>query len=195
VQTKTGFTTFQNIGTSESYGFNIFGSYNPKPKWTLMGNFGLNTYEVFNEQTSVSTGTFANFNVFVRSAFSFKGGWNAEVFGVMTSPRRTFQGVTESLQFYGGAIKKDIMKKKATLGLNVFNVFARDLHIETTNSSPSFLQRTNIFYPIRSFGLNFSYNFGKINYNAKPKAKKVNNDDLKREEQGGQMGGIGGSGN
>ena len=195
VQTKTGFTTFQNIGTSESYGFNIFGSYNPKPKWTLMGNFGLNTYEVFNEQTSVSTGTFANFNVFVRSAFSFKGGWNAEVFGVMTSPRRTFQGVTESLQFYGGAIKKDIMKKKATLGLNVFNVFARDLHIETTNSSPSFLQRTNIFYPIRSFGLNFSYNFGKINYNAKPKAKKVNNDDLKREEQGGQIGGIGGSGN
>lgn len=192
---QTGFTTFQNIGTSESYGFNLFGSYNPMPKWTLMANFGLNTYEVINQQTNISTGTFANYNVFARSAISFKGGWNAEVFGVLTSKRRTFQGVTEALKFYGGAVKKDIMKKKATVGLNVFNVFSRDLHIETTNSSAAFLQRTNIYYPIRSFGVNFSYNFGKINYSAKPKAKKVNNDDLKKEEQqGGQLGGMGGNG-
>lgn len=193
--TKTGFTTFKNIGNSESYGFNIFGSYNPLPKWTLMANFGLNTYEVVNQQTNISTGTFANFNVFARSAISFKGGWNTEIFGVLTSKRRTFQGVTEPLKFYGAAVKKDVMKKKATIGLNVFNVFSRDLHIETTNSSVAFLQRTNIYYPIRSFGVNFSYNFGKINYSAKPKVKKVNNDDLKKEEQqGGQMGGMGGNG-
>ena len=195
VPTQTGFNTFQNIGNSESYGFNIFGSYNPKPKWTLMANFGLNTYEVMNQQTNVSTGTYANFNAFARSAISFKGGWNTEIFGVLTSPRRTFQGVTQALKFYGAAVKKDIMKKKATIGLNLFNVFARDLHIETTNSSATFLQSTNIYYPIRSFGVNFSYNFGKIKYNATPKAKKVNNDDLKKEEQqGGQMGGMGGNG-
>lgn len=197
VPTQTGFTSFYNVGTSESYGLNVFGSYNPLPKWTLMANFGLNTYDVTNQQTNVSTGTFAVYNVFARSAISFKGGWNTEVFGVLTSKRRTFQGATEPLKFYGAAVKKDVMKKKATIGVNVFNVFARDLHIETNNSSATFLQSTNIYYPIRSFGVNFSYNFGKINYNAKPKAKKVNNDDLKKEEQqggGGQMGGLGGNG-
>jgi hypothetical protein len=85
------------------------------------------------------------------------------------------------------------MKKKATIGVNVFNVFARDLHIETRNESAEFLQTTNIYYPIRSFGVNFSYNFGKINFNAPPKKKSIKNDDLKQGEQqmGGQMGGAG----
>ncbi|MDB5019901.1 MAG: TonB-dependent receptor, partial [Pedobacter sp.] len=34
-------TSYFNVGTSRSYGFNTFASYNPLPKWTLMGNFSL----------------------------------------------------------------------------------------------------------------------------------------------------------
>ncbi|GEM_PF-2997428 len=87
------------------------------------------------------------------------------------------------------------MKKKATIGVNVFNVFARDLHIETRNETSTFLQSTNIYYPIRSFGLNFSYNFGKMNFNAQPRKKKsIKNDDLKQGEQQMGSGQIGGAG-
>lgn len=187
-------STYFNVGTSKSYGFNAFASYNPLPKWTLMGNLNLNTYEVNNPETNVTTGVKVNFNTFMRSALSFAGGWNTEIFGVYYAPRQTFQGKTGSMAFYGGALKKEILKKKGTVGLNVFNVFARDLHIETINKSASFLQSTNIYYPIRSFGLNFSYNFGKINYSAQPKKKKISNDDLKQGEQ--QQGGMGtGTGN
>lgn len=186
-------TSYFNVGTSKSYGFNTFASYNPLPKWTLMGNLSLNSYEVMNPTTNESTGVYANYTLFMRSAVSFTGGWNTEIFGVYNGARRSFQGTTGAMAFYGGALKKDIMKKKATIGVNVFNVFARDLHIETRNESAEFLQTTNIYYPIRSFGVNFSYNFGKINFNAQPKKKSIKNDDVKQGEQqmGGQMGGAG----
>lgn len=182
-------TSYYNVGTRKSYGASAFASYNIKPKWTVMGNFNVNTYEVEGQDNEYNTGVKLNYTTFLRSAISFSGGWNTEVFGVFNGPRYTFQGKTGAMAFYGGAVKKDVLKKKGTVGINVFNVFSRDLHIESTNSSPAFLQSTNIYYPIRSFGVNFSYNFGKINYNAQPKKKRINNDDLKQGEQ--QQGGMG----
>lgn len=183
-------TTFLNVGTSQSYGFNVFGSYNPLPKWTLMSNFGLNTYQVNNELSNIKTDTYLNYNAFFRSATSFKKGWNLELFGVVNSPRRTFQGKTDAMFFYGGAVKKEIFNKNGSIGLNVLNPFNRDLHIKTVTESTDSYQTQNIYYPLRSFGLNFSYKFGKLKFTEK---KKIKNDDIKQDQQqgGGQMGGIG----
>jgi len=180
-------TTYLNIGRSQSYGMNVFASYNPKPKWTLMTNLGLNTYEVNNSSSNINTGTFINYTVFGRSAYALPGGWNTEVWGVINSPKRTFQGKTDAMYFYGAAVKKEIMKKQASIGLNVLNPFSRDLVINTVNKGANYEQSTNIHYPLRSFGVNFSYKFGKLKF-TQPK-KGVKNDDVKKEEQGG-MGGV-----
>lgn len=182
-------TTYFNVGNNRSYGGNLFGSYNPLPKWTLMGNFSVNTYDVINTQTNVSTGLYANYTVFARSAIAFKGGWNTEIFGVYNASKKTFQGTTGAMTFYGGALKKDIMKKKATIGVNMLNPFTRDLHLRTINQGTDFLQSTNIYYPLRSFGVNFSYKFGKVTFSQPKKKKGINNDDLKSEEGGGGLGG------
>jgi len=179
-------TSYTNVGTSQSYGFNVFGSYNPKPKWTLMANFGMNTYDVSNANNNINTGTFVNYTAFARSAYALQGGWSTELWGVVNSPRRTFQGKTDAMYFYGGAVKKEILNKKATIGLNVLNPFSRDLNIKTVNNTPTSSQNTDIHYPLRSFGLNFSYNFGKLKFTQK---KSIKNDDLKKEEQGGMGGG------
>jgi outer membrane receptor protein involved in Fe transport len=184
-------TSFINVGTAETYGFNLFASYNPKPKWTLMTNFSGNTYSVTNTQTNINTGTYFNFNWFVRSAYGFGKGYNFELFNVITSRRRTYQGVTDPFYIYGGSIKKEILKKKGSIGLNVLNPFTKDLHIKTVNNSnvngDQIFQSTNILYPIRSFGVNFSYSFGKLKFTEK---KKIKNDDTKQEQQQGGMNGI-----
>lgn len=182
-------TTYDNVGNNRSFGGNIFGSYNPTPKWTLMGNFSLYSYDVNNPNSDLSTGLYANYSVFGRSALSFNGGWSTELFGVYSGRKKTFQGTTGAMTFYGAAFKKEIMKKKATVGVNMLNPFTRDLHIRTDNSSSTFLQQTNIYYPLRSFGVNFSYKFGKVSF--APAKKKINNDDLKQEEGTGG-GGVGG---
>lgn len=69
------------------------------------------------------------------------------------------------------------------------NPFKRDLHIETVTRGDDNYQTQNIYYPLRSFGLNFSYKFGKLKFTEK---KKIKNDDIKQDQnqQGGQMGGV-----
>lgn len=189
--TNKTYTSYINVGTAQTYGMNVFASYNPKPKWTLMSNIGLNTYEVTNTQTNISTGTFLNYNIFARSAYGFGKGYNFEIFGVVNSPRRTYQGKTDAMVFYGASVKKEILNKKGSIGINTLNPFNRDLHIQTVNNSATatgtVYQSQNIYYPLRSFGVNFSYSFGKLKFTEK---KKIKNDDTKQDQQQGGMGGV-----
>lgn len=185
-------TSYINVGSLKSFGFNVFGSYNPKPKWTLMSSIGMNSYDINSDVVDINR-TYYMFNVFARSAWAFGKGLNLELFGVATSPRRTYQGKTNAFYFYGGAFKKDILSKKGSIGLNVLNPFTRDLEIKTVNNSVNstgkIYQNTQVFYPLRSFNLNFSYSFGKLKFVEK---KKIKNDDTKQDQQqgGGQMGGV-----
>lgn len=184
-------TSYINVGSLKTFGFNIFGSYNPKPKWTLMSSIGMNTYDI-NSELIVSSKTYYMFNIFARSAYAFGKGWNLELFGVATSPRYTYQGKTDPFYFYGGTVKKDILSKKGSIGFNVLNPFTRDLKIKSVNNainaSGTVSQNNQIFYPLRSFNLAFSYSFGKLKFTEK---KKIKNDDVKQDQQGGgQMGGV-----
>ena len=87
------------------------------------------------------------------------------------------------------------MNKKGSVGVNVLNPFTKDLHIKTENNSSNpignVFQSTNIYYPLRSFGVNFSYSFGKLKFTEK---KKIKNDDIKQgdqmQQQPGNMGGV-----
>lgn len=187
-------TSFTNVGSTQSFGANVFASYNPTPKWTLMTNLGVNTYEVRKTPGALegmNEGTYMNYNLFLRSATAFKAGWNLELFGVVNSPRYTYQSKTDPMFFYGGGVKKDIMKKQASIGFNLLNPFNRDLHIKTVSKSGETSQTQNIYYPLRQISLNFSYKFGKLKFTEK---KKIKNDDIKQDQQqggGGQMGGLG----
>ncbi len=186
-------TSYINVGSLKTFGFNLFGSYNPKPKWTLMSSVGMNSYDITSEVVDVDK-TYFMFNIFARSAYAFGKGWNTELFGVATSPVRTYQGKTDAFYFYGAAFKKDILKKKGSIGVNVLNPFNRNLEIKTNNdaltSTGRVITNTQIYYPLRSFGVNFSYTFGKLKFTEK---KKIKNDDTKQDQQqgGGQMGGMG----
>lgn len=157
-----------------------------------MSSVGMNSYDINSDIIDINR-TYFMFNVFARSAYAFGKGWNMEFFGVATSPRRTYQGKTDAFYFYGAAFKKDILSKKGSIGLNVLNPFTRDLEIKTVNNSVNstgkVYQNTQVFYPLRSFGVNFSYSFGKLKFVEK---KKIKNDDTKQDQQqgGGQMGGV-----
>ena len=182
-------TTFENVGKTESYGLNVFASYNPLPKWTLMSNVAVNSYEINSQLKGMNQGTYVNYNLFFRSATTFKAGLSLEMFGVINSPRVTYQSTSDPIYIYGGAIKKDILKKQGTIGLNVLNPFGRDLKIKSVTEGDNNYQKQDIYYPIRSFGLNFSYKFGKLKFTEK---KRIKNDDIKQEQPqgGGTMGGV-----
>lgn len=189
-------TTYQNVGSNNSYGFNFFGSVNPVKPLTLRGNFNVNSYDInLNAQnsgvTSIGNQTFFMYNAFVSGTYLFSKGLTFETFLIANSPRRTFQGKNPGFNMWSLSLKKELFAKKGSIGINVIDPFNERKNFKSEINNANFTQRSNFSIPFRSVGVNFSWKFGSLKVNTKPK-KGVKNDDLKQE--GGQTGGGMGTG-
>ncbi len=174
-------TSYQNVGKNNSVGVSAAGSINPIKPLTIRGSANLYTY---NPITNValagqqsSNSTYLQYNIFTGASLALKDGFAAELFGVFNSKKRNIQGYGPAFNIYGFGLKKDIVAKKFTVGLNALSPFQKYLQLTTNINNNGFTQNQTIRYPIRSFGISFQYNFGKITY-GQQKKKGVNNDDL-----------------
>ena len=181
-------TTFDNIGTNESYGTNLFVSFSPLKDLTIRTNVSLFTYEVkanpFNSGISTKTDEIhLMYRAFINGSYTISKGFIAETFLMMNSPRRTFQGTSPSFSMWNLGVKKEIMDKKASIGLNITDPFSENKYFKSEIFTPDYTQTTNMKLPFRSFGITFSYNFGKMDFKNKPsKARGIKNDDQKQGE-------------
>ena len=188
-------TRFQNVGINNSIGGSLFGSVTPFKIFTITGNINLYTYKpdpsdlYITDQTQ--NGTYIMYNGFLRGTFTLPANYLAEVFDFGGSARRTIQGTNPAFDLYGIGVRKQFHQKKMSLGINITQPFANDKHFDSKISSPGFTQTSTNITPFRSFGLTFSYSFGKLSFSA-PRRKGINNDDLKQGDQNQQGGGTGG---
>lgn len=188
-------TTYKNVGSNNSYGFNFFGSVNPVKPLTLRVNLNVNSYDInLNSQNtgiaSMVGKTYFMYNAYASATYIFPAGFTLETFLITNSPRRTFQGKNPSFNMWNIGLKKDLFKKKGSIGINVIDPFNERKNFKTEINTANFAQRSNFSIPFRSVGVNFSWRFGSLKVNNKPK-KGVKNDDLKQGETGGQSGGMG----
>jgi hypothetical protein len=191
-------TKYFNIGTNNSVGSSVFGSVNPIPIMTLRGQISAYTYKpdpsgLFLTSQS-QNGTYIQYNAFASASVTTKSGFITELFMIENSPRRTIQGTNPSFSLLGLGVRQQILKKKASIGINTLEPFNKYKEFNSHISSPGFVQTSTTQFPFRSVGLTFSYNFGKLNFNNNQK-KGVNNDDLKQGDQGGMGGSPTGNGN
>lgn len=193
-------TTFQNIGNNNSFGGSFFGSITPFKILTIQGSINAYTYKpdptgLFSN-TQTQNGTYIQYGGFMRGTLTLPKDFVFESFAFGSSSRRTIQGTNPAFSIFGMGFKKQFDKKKYSLGVNVIQPFSNYKDFNSNISSPGFTQVSKFQYPFRSFGLTFSYNFGKLNFkpaNPMEKKKGVNNDDLKQDDQGmGGGGAVGG---
>jgi outer membrane receptor protein involved in Fe transport len=186
---------FENADVNHSIGFNFFTSVNPIKILTLRTNINMYTYDPtpygiyapFFTNTSVKV----QYNIFVSASVNFQSGLIAELFAVENSARYTLQGSSPSFSILGFGVRKQIMKKKASIGLNTLEPFQKYKYFDSYASSPGFVQSSHFGFPFRSVGLTFSYSFGKLTF-TNPTQKKGDVDEEKQGDQG--VGGGGGTG-
>jgi hypothetical protein len=188
-------TTYHNIGNNNSFGASFFGSVTPFKNITFRGSINAYTYKPDPTGLFISDktqdGTYIQYNAFMSGELDLKSGFIAQVFAIENSPRHTIQGTNPSFSLLGMGVRKQFLKKKASLGLNVLEPFNKYKDFDTKLSSPGFTQTSTFAFPFRSVGLTFSYSFGKTTFSNPQPKKGINNDDMKQggDTQGPPTGG------
>jgi outer membrane receptor protein involved in Fe transport len=188
-------TVQNNVASNNSVGASFFGSINPIKALTIRASINVFTYNpsVYEAYIgSVSEDALKTrlvSTMFGSAQLTLPKNFIVEAFGFTNSARRTIQGSSPSFGIYAIGIKKQFMDKKASIGFNTVQPFAVNKSFDQDISSPTFKQTSHTQFPFQSFGITFSYSFGKISFaNPQKKKKGVNNDD---QIQGGdQTGGA-----
>lgn len=196
VTRNVSLSTFQNVGNNNSIGSSLFGSVQLWKALTLRGNFNAFTYkpQIISSLQQGDQETYIQYNAFVSATVKLNPTLNAETFLMQNSARRTFQGTNPAFNLWVIGVKQEVLKKRGTVGVNITQPFKDYKDFESNINSGPLTQRSSFSVPFRSFGLNFAYNFGKMNFGAQPPRKKrgVSNDDLKQDGNAGQGGVQGG---
>jgi hypothetical protein len=160
---------------------NLFSSANIKDKLSLRGGVNVSLYNVSgNIDGRVLTNEAIVWNGNLSSTVTLPANFKFEINGFYSSPRASLQGTRASYQRMSIAIQKDIWKKKGSIGIVAVQPFSRDLRFINELEGTNFYQRSENAFAQRSYGINFSLRFGKLDFKApKERAKRVNNKDLK----------------
>ncbi len=190
---KPTLTQYHNIGTNNSWGASFFGSINPIKILTIRASINAYTFDPsVDPQYSFyqsATGVRISYNAFLSGSVTLNSGFIAEVFAVENSHRYTIQGSAPAFSILGAGVRKQIFKKKASIGINTIEPFSKYKDFDSSVKSPGLVQTSQFQFPFRSVGLTFSYSFGKVSFSNPQQQKKGLNDDQKQGDQG-----IGGSG-
>lgn len=169
-----------NLGEDNRIGMEVTVNYNLKKWWKL--NTNVNYF--YNETKGDYQFTDTNNNV-VNQNFDFKSStWSARITSKVNLPykidwqtnatynasQKTAQGKNKGIAAMNLAFSKDVLKDKATISLNVNDVFnsrkrIQDLQLPTVNSYSEMQWR------VRAVSVSFTYRFNKSKTDREPKPK------------------------
>ncbi|MDB5087797.1 MAG: Ferric enterobactin receptor precursor [Mucilaginibacter sp.] len=173
-----------NIGTEVTEGISLFGSVPVTEKLNLRSNVMLGDRITTNPGNPTVSGF--TYRINLNASYEFGHDLTAEVFGNYNSSQRTIQGTRPAFVFYNLAVRKQFMDKKLSLGLTAADPFTSYVNLTSTTSGALFNQTSMRQIPFRSFGITFSYKFGKLEFK---KDKKDDNNVPAPDDSGGNGGG------
>ncbi len=183
-----------NLDSDTRYGFEFNVNYNPAKWMRLNGNFNIFTSRVvgnysysipeqvnqtimdyYSNHVDYSANSWfakvsAKFNLPKKIDFQINGTYNA--------PQNTAQGNTKGVLSANAGLSKDVLKDKATIALNVNDVFNSRKRISETYL-PTLNSYNEMQYRVRQITLSFTYRFNKL---------KTEREKTKKDNEGGDSG-------
>ena len=162
-----GLTMRENIGREDNFGLNIFASVSLKKKLSLRTNISAFQRYIYN---SIDPGLDIqgfNYRINLNASYQITETFIAEVFGNFNSPRINAQGKMPSFTTYNLALRKQFYHKKMSLAFTTTNPFNKYVNQRTESKGTNFTINSLKQMPYRSFGINFTYKFGKLEFKQK----------------------------
>ncbi len=187
---NVGGVTYNNVALTQSYnlgketteGINLFGSI-PAGKFTFRSNMFFADRISDNPGSPQVSGFMYRINL--NASYEFAKTLAAEFFINYRSSQRGIQGTNPAFLFYNFAVRKQILNKKASIGLTAANPFNQYVNVQSNTYGPNFNQNSLRQIPLRSFGISLMYKFGKLEF----KKDKEQQDNAAPEDAGAGGGG------
>jgi hypothetical protein len=185
------FLTKKNLATQDIVSLNV--SYPYQKKWY---SFFVNVNSYYSIYKANFGGGDRNVNLdvfalsfYMQNSFNLGKGFRAELSGFYSSPT-IWQGTFKSIAMYSidGGLQKNILKGKGMLKASVSDIFRLMKWKGNTNFSGQFNEASGR-WESRQFKLNFTYRFGNAQVKAARQRKTSIEDENKRTQQSGGMGG------
>lgn len=177
--------TYANIGKEHTAGVDFFTSLDLGQKLSLSG--GADVYYMELEDGSTGLGAGGRNSAWVVSGrlsggYSFVKGWQLYLYSYYRGSQVLLQGYQTGFPYYSLTLKRQLAKKRGTVGVGAVNFFSHDLSMTTKLNSPGLSQSTTNLSHTLSLRVYLSLTFGKLKIEREERQKKaVTNDDLKKD--------------
>ena len=188
-------TSPRNIGVEDRFGFEFTLSYNPYKWWRMNSNFNLFRNQtkgdytftnLFNQEETIDfSNTAYSWFARINSRINLPLGIDWQTNGTYNAPQNNAQGKSKGIASMNLAFSKDVLKDKATIALNVNDVFNSRKRIMETNL-PTQNTYSEMQWRERQITLSFTYRFNKQKTDKEKQPKRNGTDsDNGGEEYGG----------
>jgi outer membrane receptor protein involved in Fe transport len=163
----------QNIGSEYNSGISASGSIPLTKSLNIRGNLMMTFRYIVSDVTG-------NMAIGFRTRLNLNATWQLprdliiEAFGNYSAPSHNVQGKVPQFFIYTFAFRKMFLNKNTSLGFTTTNPFNRYVKQETTISTGNSNSTIIRHMPLRSFGISFTYKFGKIEFSKNNKDEEDN---------------------
>ena len=155
-------------------GLSLFSNINFTKKLNIRTNIFIFYRHTINAlDTGYNSNSF-NYRFNINVSYQFAKSFAGEFFGNFNSPRHEAQGRYPSFTNYSIALRQQIWNKKGSLAFTATNPFNEYINQRTLIFGPGFSVTNLRKVPYRSFGLNFTWKFGKLEFKKTKEENTIN---------------------
>jgi outer membrane cobalamin receptor len=179
-------STYGNIGHTQRTSLSLWMNWNPGNKTRISVNAsGVYTDMRCDESFLKQSNNGFYGNLFLNAQQTLPWDLRFSLYGGGSSPYVSLQGKGSSYMYYGFSLSRSFLKdKRLNISINTSNLFYKYSNLNNSTVTDSFRAWNKNKTQHETYGLNISWQFGKLNARVKKTKRTIFNDDLLRNEDG-----------